>query len=66
MSCLRQIKCLKEKIEKRLSVQAEVYPIVENNKESQEESKVRETRQILSRAIGVHRLKTDEIESLGK
>ena len=62
MSCLRQIRCLKEAIDKKLEVQADVYPTTENNKESEEERKVRETKRILSRAVGVRSLKQTEID----
>lgn len=49
-----------------MEIQADVYPPTENNKESEEEKKVRETKKILSRAVGVHRLKQTEIDSLKK
>ena len=66
MSCLRQIKCLQQAIQKKLDVQADVYPSTENIKESEEERKVRETKIILSRAIGVRSLKQTEIDQLKK
>jgi hypothetical protein len=66
MSCLRQIKCLQQAIQKKLDVQADVYSSTENNKESEEERKVRETKIILSRAIGVRSLKQTEIDQLKK
>ena len=66
MSCLRQLRCLQEAIQKKLDVQAEVYQTTENNKESEEERKVRETKIILSRAIGVRCLKQTEIDQLKK